>query len=229
MGIVGTRNGRLAGLLYLVVVATGMFCLAYVPSQVATASGPLAGIAAHESLYRQGIAAFLVMEIAFLSLGLVLYRHFHQVGPQASRFMLAFVVASVPLALVALTYRLDLLALSTDPGIASAQARLAAAAASMRAYGHALLVTKLFWGLWLLPLGLLIVRTKAIPRLLGALLLLGGAGYLFEVSASVLWPGYAGLSLAGYVRLPAAAGEIGTCLWLLAFGMRTGVPDASRQ
>lgn len=228
MGIAGTRNDRLAGLLYLVVVAAGMFCLAYVPSQVAKAGGPPVGIAVHESLYRQGIAAFLVMEVAFLSLGLVLYRHFRRAGPQASRFMLAFVLASVPLALVALACRLDLLALSTDPGIAPAQARLAAAA-SMRAYGHALLVTKLFWGLWLLPLGLLIVRTRAIPRLLGALLLLGGAGYLFEVFACVLWPGYVGSALAGYVRLPAAAGEIGTCLWLLAFGVRSGVPGVSRQ
>jgi hypothetical protein len=228
MGIVGARNSRLAGLLYLVVVAAGMFCLAYVPSRVATASDPLAGIATHASLYRQGIAAFMVMEIAFLSLGLVLYRHFCQIGPQASRFMLAFVVASVPLALVALTCRLDLLALSTDPGIASAQERPAAAAASMRACGHTLLVTKLFWGLWLLPLGLLIIRTKAIPRLLGALLLLGGAGYLFEVFASVLLPGYAGSSLAGHVRLPAAAGEIGTCMWLLVVGMRPAA-DVSRH
>ena len=28
------RDGRIAGALYLVVVATGMFCLAWVPSQL---------------------------------------------------------------------------------------------------------------------------------------------------------------------------------------------------
>lgn len=229
MGIVGMRHSRVAGLLYLLVVVTGFFCLAYVPSQIVAANDPLATLAniiAHEPLYRQGLAAFMIMETAFLLLGLVLYRHFRPVAPQASRIMVALVAASVPLALTALTHRLNVLALLTDHELALAlnvQERRTAALVAMKAYGQGLLVTKLFWGLWLFPLGYLIFKTKAIPRLLGVLLMLGCAGYLVEVFAGLLLPGYAGSPMAAYVRLPASVGEIGTCLWLLIAGIRLPV------
>lgn len=226
MGIIARHHSRVAGLLYLLVVVTGIFCLAYVPSRIVVANDPtatLVNIAAHESLYRQGIAAFMIMETAFLLLGLAFYRHFRPFGPQASRIMAVLVVVSVPLALMALTHRLNVLALLTDPELAqalNARERRAAALVAMKAYGDGLLVTKLFWGLWLFPLGYLIVRTKAIPRLLGALLMLGCAGYLVDVFAGLLLPGYADSALAAYARLPASIGEIGTCLWLLLAGIR---------
>lgn len=229
MAMAGLHRGRGIGLLYLLVVVTGFFSLAYVPSQIAVANDPsatLASITSHEPLYRQGIAAFMVMEIAFLLLGLALYAHFRLAEPQASSIMAALVVASVPLALIALTHRLNVLALLTDPELAlalSAQERRTAALVAMKAYGQGLLVTKLFWGLWLFPLGYLIVKTKAIPRLLGALLMLGCVGYLIGVFAGVLLPGYTGSPLAAYVRLPASVGEIGTCLWLLLAGIRLPV------
>ncbi|WP_281352870.1 hypothetical protein [Pseudoxanthomonas sacheonensis] len=36
----------------------------------------------------------------------------------------------------------------------------------------------------------------------------------------MLFPGYAESGIAGFVRLPAALGEIGICLWLLVMGAR---------
>ena len=66
------------------------------------------------------------------------------------------------------------------------------------------------------------LRSRRLPRVLGALLVLGGLGYVLGVFAELLLPGYADGWIAGYVTLPAALGEIGTCLWLLLFGLRTG-------
>lgn len=221
-------DGRLAGCLYLVVVLSGLFCLAYVPGQVAAGDprATLANIAGDAALVRAGIAAFLVMQVAFLLLPLALYRSFRDVSRSGAVLMVAFAATSVPLGLAAVAHRLQAVQLLGDPGVLAWMTigqRDAAAQVALQAYGQGLQVTQLFWGLWLLPLGWMIVKSGRLPRLLGVLLMLGCVGYLVRVFAGVLTPAYQDSALADYVGLPAAVGEIGTCLWLLLFGVRVPV------
>jgi hypothetical protein len=219
-------QARLAGLLYLVVVATGVFSLGYVPSQLNVAQdwpATISNILAHESLFRWGIAAFLIKQVAFLLLPLVLYRVLGDASRTAAVAMVAFAVASVPLALVALGHKLDALSLLTDPAMAKAVAApqlQAMAAQALDAYGNDLVATRLFWGLWLLPFGWLVLKSARMPRLLGILLMLGCVGYLVDVFGALLAPGYADSTIGKYAMLPASIGEIGACLWLLLFGAR---------
>ncbi len=220
-------GGRLAGLLYLVVVVTGLFCLAYVPGQLAgpDAQAVLDNVVARQSLFRQGVAAFIVEQVAFLLLALALYRGFCDVSRPAAALMVAFVAMGVPLALAALSHRLQALALLTDADsvqLLSPEQRQQLAHAALKAYLGGMQLVRVFWGLWLLPLGWLALRSRRLPRVLGALLVLGGLGYVLDVFAELLVPGYAGWWIAGYMTLPAALGEIGTCLWLLLFGLRAG-------
>ncbi len=218
--------GQLAGLLYFIVVAAGIFSLAYVPSKTIVAGdfqATAAAIAASEPLFRFGIAGFMVMQAAFLVLPLALFRLFRTVDLPASVLMVSLAAVSVPLGLASLANKLDALSLLTDPYFAQSLAPerlLAAAKASLDAYGHGLLVTRLFWGLWLFPFGYLVLKSRMLPRFLGVLLVLGGLGYLINVFGELLVPQYSGLRVSGYIGLPAAAGEIGTCLWLLLAGAR---------
>lgn len=62
-------------------------------------------------------------------------------------------------------------------------------------------------------------RTRAIPRVPGALLMLGGAGAVLNVFGELLIPGYATTLLFDYATLPASLGEIGSGLWLVLFGL----------
>jgi hypothetical protein len=213
-------HARLAGLLYLVVVLAGMFCLAYVPSKAGTT---LAEASAHAGLFGGGIAAFLVMQVAFLLLPFALYRVLGDVDRDAAILMVALAAVSVPIGLVALTHRLEALSLLQ---VAAVDADTTFASCLQR-YGLGLRIASLFWGLWLLPFGWLVLRSGRLPRLLGLLLVLGGVGYVVQVFGSLV-AGFSDSALAGYVRLPAALGEIGTCLWLLVFGARTGHVAASQ-
>ncbi len=221
------RGGRLAGLLYLVVVVTGFFCLAYVPGQLAgpDAQAVLDNVVARQALFRQGVAAFVVEQVAFLLLALALYRGFKDVNRTAATLMVAFVAMAAALALAALSHRLQALSLLTDADSAqllSQEQRQYLAHAALKAYRGGMQLARVFWGLWLLPLGWLVLRSRRLPRVLGALLVLGGLGYALDVSAELLVPGYADWWISGYMTLPAALGEIGTCLWLLLFGLRAG-------
>ncbi|MBS0172867.1 MULTISPECIES: DUF4386 domain-containing protein [Gammaproteobacteria] len=225
------KISRLAGLLYLVVVVTGMFSLAYVPSQINVADDFQAtarNIVSSEPLFRYGIASFMVMQVAFLLLPLALFQLFRDVDRSAAALMVTFAVVSVPIGLASLANRLDALSLLTNPyfGQALAPAPLQAAAkASLGAYGTGLLITKLFWGLWLLPLGYLVVKSGFLPKLLGVFLMLGFLGYMVNVFGELLVPNYTLTLVSNYAGLPAAIGEIGTCLWLLLVGARE--PDRS--
>lgn len=213
-----TDTARLAGGLYLVVVLTGLFSLLYVPSQVALsgdAPAVLARIQAAEPLFRWGIAAFIVKQVAFLLLPLALYRLLRSAGPAAATVMVALVVVSVPIALVALQGRVALLGL-TQAALAPPQLALAVHLA-VSDYRNGMLLTQLFWGLWLLPLGWLVLCTRVVPRLLGWCLLAGGLGYAVQVLGAVVAP-QAASGIMDWLTLPAAVGEIGTCLWLLVRG-----------
>jgi len=223
------KISRLAGALYLVVVVTGLFSLIYVPSQI-TVSGDshatVTNIVAHSPLFRAGIAAFLVKQVAFLLLPLVLFKLLRPVHQSIATLMVALAVVSVPIALVSLINRLDALDIlsgSYSQAIAPAQLQ-SQAMLSLDAYGNGLLVTTLFWGLWLLPFGYLVIRSGFLPKFLGAFLVLGGIGYVAQVFWQILVPN---TSFPDFVLLPAAVGEIGICLWLLVAGVRKRQPSAA--
>ncbi len=217
---------RIAGVLYCAVVVTGIFSLAYVPSRIpanGTVENFIGHIAASEQLYRLGVASLLVNQVAFLLLPLVLFALLRDTNRKTAVAMVALACAGIPAALAGASYRLDILsqvasmphAPMADPALL--HARVAAALAS---YRSTMLVANLFWGLWLFPLGYLVIQSRCIPRLLGVLLILGCIGYCINVFGNVLVPGYRDSSFSDYATLPAAFGEIGTALWLLAFGAK---------
>ncbi len=212
---------RLPGLLYLLVILTGIVTLGIVPGRLFASADPAAVIAAVQAdsgWLRVGIAAGIVCYVAFLLLPVSLYPWLRSYGPTLAAAMVAFVVASVPLALANLGHRLEILdlALGTAPFDAWTMAqREAAVAAAERRYDHGIRVVAVFWGLWLLPLGVLGLRSRALPRVLCALLLLGGVGYVVSALGAVLSPTFDASPISAWIIRPASVGEIGTCAWLL--------------
>jgi hypothetical protein len=218
------RDARLCGLVYLVVVLTGIVSLAWIPARLQLGEDPagiLAAIVAQEPIYRIGIAAWTANQLAFLALGLTFYRVLRQAHPAAATAMAALVVASVPIGLTGAVHRLDALAWASA-GIAasSSDLRAAFAANAIESWRNSILVVQAFWGLWLLPLAYLLWRTQLVPTLFVVALVLGCFGYLLVVFGDVLDPAFEQSPIARVATLPASVGEIGTCLWLLIAGAR---------
>ena len=220
------KTARTAGLLYLIVVVTGIFSLAYVPSQIMVqgdASATVGNIAASEPLFRLGIVAGFICYTAFLLLPFALYKLLSPVGKNAAVLMVAFAVVSVPISFVNLLNKLDALSLLSGANYLQAfttEQLHARVMLSLDAYSNGLLVSEIFWGLWLLPFGYLVFKSGFLPKVLGILLMAGCFGYLIDFFGSVLFSGYAETTLANFATKPAALGEIGTCLWLLIMGAR---------
>ncbi len=224
---VNRKTARIAGFLYLIVVVTGIFSLAYVPSQLIV-SGDAAqtyrNILSSEQLFRAGILSSAVCYLAFLLLPFVLYRLLGHIDETAAKLMVIFSVVSVPISLLNLQDRYAVLALihSSDHLLAvDVSQNYAKLNYLLQNYSNGLLIAQIFWGLWLLPLGYLVFRSGFLPRILGLFLMIGCFGYLLNFICRTLMVDFGATAVSGYVTMPAAFGEIGTCLWLLIRGIRS--------
>lgn len=217
------RLTRTCGAIYLVVVATGIFSLAYVPGQTmipGDQAATLASIRANETLFRLGVAGLLINQLAFFLLPLALFALLARIDRTVAKVMVLAALLGIPLALASAAERLVLLDLANG-ALPLAQDSLPEFVAATRASaGKLMLFATTFWGLWLLPFGYLVYRSGFLPRLLGVLLMLGCGGYLINLLGLIIVPGYAETTVAATLRWPATLGEIGICLWMLLIGAR---------
>jgi len=84
--------------------------------------------------------------------------------------------------------------------------------------------SQMFFALWLLPLGYLVVRSGYFPRVLGYLLVVACLGYLVDLFAYFLAPGIEG-SVLPFSAAAGAIGELAFMAWLLVKGAR--VPEVN--
>jgi hypothetical protein len=215
---------RIAGLLYLVVVLTGIFSIAYVPAKLIvwdSAAETVRNIIASESLFRLGIVTGMLCYVVFLFLPLVLYRLLSPVNRIHAVLMVILAAVSVPISLVNMQNKLAVLSLLKDKSFGSAftaEQIQAQVMLCLNQYDNGILIVQVFWGLWLFPLGYLVFKSGILPRFLGILLMLGCFSYLINFIGFSLVSNYADWGISSYIRLPATLGEIGTCLWLLIMG-----------
>jgi hypothetical protein len=93
------------------------------------------------------------------------------------------------------------------------------AMAFLKMYSNGILVAKIFWGLWLIPLGLLFYKSGFMSRILGILLILGGIAYLIEVFTALIFPDYRSF-VSQFTSIAVAIPEISTTFWLLIKGVK---------
>ena len=89
------KTARLAGLIYLIWIITGMYTIYYIPSKINTkgdAATSGLNILANEFLFRTGIVNDLISSAIWLFLVLVLYRLFRQVNERQAKLLVALVV-----------------------------------------------------------------------------------------------------------------------------------------
>lgn len=211
-------QGRIAGLIYLGVVLTGIFTLAFAPGKLIVDGDPASSAAAMSSnagLFQAANLTALAMCAFFLALPFALSRFLARYGKYAARLMILFVAMSVPFSLLAIAQHFDLASMT-----AGGNAGPSAVAARLDAYDTWMGAASIFWGLWLAPLGWLILKSGAVPRVFGILLIFGCLGYLAKYFGPIVYDRFHELPFRRLISLPGSVGEIGVCLWLLVMGAR---------
>ena len=217
------KNARVAGLLYLL-LTTGVFHLIYVPRTLivrGNAAATANNILAHQSLFRLGIVSGLVTSVIFIFVALALYRLLKAVNQNLAVLMVVLVLISVPIAFLNELNNIAALTLLSGAGYLSVfrtdqlQA-LALLFLGLNSYGN--IIAQIFWGLWLFPFGLLVFRSRFIPRILGVWLIINCFAYLAISFTALLLPDYR--ELVFRAAMPALLGELAIMLWLLIVGAK---------
>jgi hypothetical protein len=225
--IIATSNkktARLAGFLYFVLAIIGAFTLLYAPSKLivpGNAAATANSITASESLFRLSAVSGLILQVVFLVLALTLYKLFQEVNRAYAALMVALVVVAAPIGFINMLNQfaaLHLLGGADYLKVFGPDQLNAAAMFFINQYNLGVIAVEIFWGLWLLPLGLLILKSDFIPKILGVLLIIACAGYLIDFFTRLLSPNYAAIieSVVGVTKF----GELAIIFWLLIKGVK---------
>ncbi|MAW81056.1 MAG: hypothetical protein CMI63_12530 [Parvularcula sp.] len=216
-----------AGFNYLLIFILAIFANFFVLSKLMVsgdAAATAANIAANESQYRLAIAAFFIVLVCDVFIAWSLYLILKKTDPNlsllAALFRLTYTVAQIGV-LLNLVNALEFVGVAETPGALAAISQAAWPYYFLTAHNTGFTLTLIFFGLHLLLLGHLIVRSSFLPSLIGILVMVAGTGYIIDGFDEILGLGYGGIPNAGLyvVILPALLGEGALMLWLLIRGL----------
>jgi hypothetical protein len=208
----------------------GFFAMGYVPGKVivhGNAAATASNISAHEMLFRLGIAGAIIGQASFIFVALALYDLLKGVSRRHASLMVMLIVVSVPIAFVnelnsiaavVLVRGADFLSVLEKPQ------REALVMLFIKLHGQGFVVAEMFWGLWLFPLGVLVYKSRFLPRFLGVWLGLAGIAWVILSLTGILLPEHQD-KVNKYLQ-PAIIGEIVFMLWLLIMGGKPPAMDA---
>jgi len=219
-----THNpGRIAGFWYLLLVVIGPLRLIYIPNKLfvhGSATATADNIAAHEWLFRSGMVGDLLGAVILIFLTLAFYRLFKGVSEH-----LAVLVVVLGGVMPSLLYFVNVVsdggALMAARGadflsVFDKPQRDALVLLFLRLHDQQNTAAELLWGAWLFPLGILVYRSRFLPRFLGIWLVINGVAYVIMSFTGFLLPQYEEKLFA--FSQPALFGEIALMLWLVIKG-----------
>lgn len=219
------NSGRIAGLWYLFIILIGPLRLIYIPSRLfvwESAAATVTNIVTHEWLFRVGMLSELLGAIGLVYLTLSLYKMFAEVNRGLAVQVVIF-GGVMPALLYFVNVATDAGALMVVRGasflsVVEKPQRDALVMLLLRLHDHLFDATLLLAGLWLFPLGMLIYRSRLLPRFLGVWLIITGCAWSLLCLLAYLLPQYQ--SKAFELLQPVFFGEIALMLWLVIKGSK---------
>jgi len=214
------KLAKQAGIFYLLMLVS-VIGLIYAPSEIfdeADASLTFRNIIDKNLLFRIGIVSNVICQLAFIFLAIKLFQLFEEVNKFLSFLLLGVVIASVPISFILIHYQLDAL-LVVQQKFLTVQEMQSSAQWSMFQFKYGLIFIGIFWGLWLIPFGLLIVKSGYLHRVIGYLLIAGGITYLLDALAFILIPEWRQLTEL-LNAIFASIAELSAIFWLLVKGVK---------
>lgn len=214
------RLARIAGLLYVVIIACGMWSEVNVRLFLINAgdtADTAQNVVLHENLFRLSFAADTVMALADVALAVLLYLLLRPAGPLLSLLAMAFRLVQAALIGASLLFQIAAVRVMTRPWGLDTDAGEGLAALFLDIHAHGYDLGLVFFGVACILLGLLVWRSGFLPRWLGVLVLAAGPVYLAGSFLRFLAPDLAGGFAPAYL-VPLVA-ETAFALWLLVRGV----------
>jgi hypothetical protein len=223
-------TARLAGALWLIVIAVSIASLFAAPSVNINGSPAetAASILAAETPYRLAFALLFVGSLCYLGVTALLYELVRPINRSVALFAAFAGLAGLTIGAASAVNELgalDLLKQAATAAPAAANQLQTIAQFALRD-GPEFKVGMVFFGLQIASVGYLILRSTLVPRLIGGVLVAGGLSYIITSFATFVAPAV-GARLSPLVIPIAILGEGSLTLWLLFKGVN--VPASRRS
>jgi hypothetical protein len=211
-------TARMGGACWLLCFVISAFAMAIGTKLIVfnDAAATASNLLAHEALFRSSTAALLISGVFYVGATFFIYQVLRPVNPSIS--LLAALFSLIGCAIGALGCLFDLI-----PFLLLKKAEYLTVFTVEQLQALTLLFLKLrvqanniglvFFGLHCLGVGYLILKSTFLPRLVGALMVFAGLGWLTFLSPPLA------NSLAPFNMLPGGIGELSLTLWLLIRGV----------
>ena len=210
-------KARVAGFFYFLLFPFGALSLLARRGLVVKgdASATAAGVLLHETSFRLGVAGDLLAVLSYVVVTALFYQLFKPVNRSVALVAAFFSLVGCAIQAFACVFMLaPFVALGGEPylSVFKADQLQALAYMSLKTYGPAYKIGLVFFGLYNLLNGVLILRSTFLPRFLGVFMVIAGLPFLI-----FLLP--VGKNLSPFAVAPAALGEGLLLVWLLVKGV----------
>lgn len=213
-------KARLAGLSYLLIIVCGIFSHMVARASIIVSNDAIKtaqNIIENETIFRLSIVSDFVMILSYLMLGIFLYEMFKNTHSLLAKILIALnIVGASMMGLNMLNQYAALLILNGSQYLSvfdSSQLQ-ALSLFYMKLHGFGYQFATISYGVWLLPLGYLIIKSDIIPKFIGYALVIGSIGYTIVFVGSIL-----GVAIPSDITIPADIGEFSLCIFLLIKGI----------
>lgn len=219
-------TAHMTGIFYLAIFFANFFVFLFVSGSLIVggdAAATAENIRASETLYRSGIASYLIVFLSEIAATILLYRLLAPVNKTLAQLMMANRLMQAAIHAVNLVnFIFPLILLNQGDYLSSfTPAQIDSLALLFtEAHTYGVLVSEAFFAVSLFLLGYLVVKSDLFPGILGAMLAIAGAGYVLDSFGIFLMPQHAAL-FANIMVAPAIIAELSFTLWLLVKGIRT--------
>lgn len=197
----------------------------YIPSQInmkGDAVTTAQNILSNEPLFRVSIVNDILSGTLWIIMVLVFYRLFKPVNERQARLLVALVMVQIPNMFFMEAFNIASLMAFKGEILKSFELaqRQDLAMFLLKVNDYGVIILEAFWGLWLIPLAILVYKSRFLPRFLGVWLALTGLFYLALSFTDIMMPQYRDMVLNSPIALPIELGEVGFMLWLLIRGAK---------
>lgn len=212
-------TARAAGLFYLLTIAAGVYAEVFSRGVLIAGTDPASAIAASPILYRSGLFADLTMLGAYIVVTALFFGLFRRGGERLSAVAAGLSMTGIAvLAMAGLFHLVPLIAMPA-PGAGSGIDAGSLATLSLRLHGAGYGISLSFFGAYCVLIGVLCIKSRRVPMVVGALMILGGMAHLLDHYVGVVAPWLAD-ALPRPVMLLPLVGESALALWLSIFAVR---------
>ena len=217
---------RITGAMYLGLAVAGLVGFLVVRNKLFVpdnAETTLANLIEQESLARTGIAAYLSIVLFQALTAMGFFALFRRLNSFAATTLMTFGMVNAIAILVGTMFSATALHVALNPQFAPGGDAAATAQLLYELEGAAWGVGSLFFGLWLIPMGWLVIKSRFFHggTVLGWIQILGGLGYIVSTYIFYVAPGLA--DAAAYLPFFATIGELWIVVALLVVGVKKGV------